>query len=119
MSTAALRNAGIILLLALAVFLLPGGGTAADIVIGLLSVLFSIAIWFFLMRTYREHRMTLMAMEDRIRGILYGSAAGLLFAGASARHWWDSSIGTLAWFALLGTCVYGLVFVWRAHREYV
>ena len=118
MSTETLRNVGIIVLLALAVFLLPGGGTAADIVISLISVLFSIAIWFFLMRTYRANRMTLMAMDDRVRGILYGSAAGLLFAGASARHWWDSAVGTLAWFVLLGTCIYGLVFVYRAHREY-
>ena len=118
MSTETLRNVGIVILLALAVFLLPGGGTAADIAIALISVLFSVAIWFFLMRTYRSNRMTLMGLDDRTRGIFYGSAAGLLFCGAAARHWWDSSVGTLAWLVLLGACVYGLVFVWRVHREY-
>ena len=118
MSTEALRNVGIVILLALAVFLLPGGGTAADIVIALISVLFSIAIWFFLMRTYRANRMTIFGLGDRVRGVLYASAAGLLYCGASARHWWDSGVGTLAWFVLLGACIYGLVFVWRSHREY-
>ena len=118
MSTATLRNIAIIIAIAAGVFLLPGGGTAADIVIALIGVLFSVTIWLFLMRMYREHRMTLMAMPDQIRAIFYGSGAGILFLGASARHWWDSSAGTLAWFILLGLVVYGFVMVWRHHREY-
>ena len=118
MSTVTLRNIAIVILLAAAVFLLPGGGTAADIVIALISVAFSITIWFFLMRMYREHRLTLMAMPDQIRAIFYSCGAGILFLGASARHWWDSSGGTLAWFILLGLVVYGFVMVWRHHREY-
>jgi hypothetical protein len=117
-STATLRNVGIILLLAVAVFLLPGGGQAADIVIALLGVLFSVAIWLFLMRMYREHRMTLFGWPDRIRGIFYACGAGLLFAGASAGRWWESGLGTLAWMVLVGAIIYGFVMVWRNHREY-
>jgi hypothetical protein len=117
-SSATLRNAGIVVLLALAVFLLPGGGTAANTAIALISVAFSVAIWFFAMRMYREHRMTLFGLGDRHRGILYASAAGLLFCGASARHWWTTAAGTLGWMVLFAACLYGLFVVWRYHRQY-
>ena len=84
MNTTALRNIGIILVLALAVFALPGGGTGADILLALIGIAFSVAIWFFLMRMYREHRTTIFALGDTYRAVFYGSLAALLFAGASA-----------------------------------
>jgi hypothetical protein len=114
----AVRNVGIILLLAVAVYALPGGGTGADIVGAFISILFAIGIWFFLMRMYREHRTTIFALGDRFRGIFYASLAGLLFAGASARQWWDSGGLTVLWFVLLGSCVYGLVATYRHWRAY-
>ena len=113
------RNVGIILLLALAVFALPGGGTGADIVAAFISILFGVGIWFFLMRMYREHRMTIFALGDQYRAILYASLAGLLYAGASARTWWDSGGLTVLWFVLLAGCIWGLVATWRHWREYV
>ena len=121
MSTTALRNIGIILLLAVAVFALPGGGTSADIIEALLSIAFAVAIWLVLMRLYREHRTTLFSLGDRYRGILYASFCGILFAGASAGRgqWWDSAPLTLLWFALLVACFYGFYMVFRYYREYV
>ena len=118
-NTTAVRNIGIILLLALAVFALPGGGTGAAIVSALIGIAFSVAIWFFLMRMYREHRMTIFALGDRYRAIFYGSAAGLLFAGASADRWWNTGPLTLAWFIVVGAAIWGLVATFRHWREYV
>ena len=119
MNTTVLRNIGIVLLLAVAVFALPGGGVGAEIIGALISIAFSVAIWFFLMRMYREHRMTIFALGDRYRGILYGSLAALLFAGASARRWWDSGGLTVLWLALVALAVWGLVATYRHWREYV
>ncbi len=119
MNSTALRNIGIILVLALAVFALPGGGTGAAIIAALIGIAFSVAIWFFLMRMYREHRMTIFALGDRYRAIFYGSLAGILFAGAAARRWWDTGALTLLWFVLLGAAVYGLVATYRHWRAYV
>ena len=118
MSGTALRNIGIILLLTLAVFALPGGGTGAGIVSALLGIAFSVVIWLFLMRMYQEHRMTIFALGDRYRLVLYASLAALLFAGASAGRWWDTGALTLVWFVLLGAAIYGLVATFRHWRAY-
>lgn len=119
MSSTTVRNIGIILLLALAVFALPGGGTGAAIVSALIGIAFSVAIWFFLMRMYREHRMTIFALGDRYRAIFYGSAAAILFAGVAADRWWNTGGLTVAWILLVGLAIYGLVATFRHYREYV
>ena len=115
----AVRNIGIILLLALAVFALPGGGTGAAIVEALLGILFGVGIWLFLMRTYREHRSTIFGLGDKYRGILYASLLGLLFCGASYGRWTDYTVWTFVWIAMLAACVWGLVATFRHYREYV
>jgi hypothetical protein len=117
-STTTLRNVAIIVLLALAVFALPSGGLGASIIEALLSIAFGVAIWLFLMRMYREHRVTIFGLGERYRAVLYASFCGLLFAGASARRWWDTAPLTLLWMALLGACAYGLYATYRHWREY-
>jgi hypothetical protein len=117
-SLTTLRNIGIILLLALAVFALPGGGTGAGIVEALVGIAFGVGIWLFLMRMYREHRVALFALGDKYRGVLYASFCGVLFAGASYREWWDSAPLTLLWMALLVACGYGFYATYRHWREY-
>jgi hypothetical protein len=118
MNTTALRNIGIILVLAVAVYALPGGGVGAAIVSALLGIAFSVVIWLFLMRMYREHRMTIFALGDQYRLILYASLGTVLFAGASARKWWDSGPLTALWLVLVGAAVYGLVATFRHWRSY-
>jgi hypothetical protein len=113
------RNVAIVLLLAAAVFLLPGGGTGAAVVGGLLSAGFGVAIWLILLHVYRTRRLDLLSLSDRYRAILYASLAALLFAGAAASEWWDSGPLTLAWFAVVGAAVAGLVATWRHWREHV
>jgi hypothetical protein len=114
----AVRNVGIILLLALAVFALPGGGTGAAVIEALIGILFAVAIGLLLFRLYRENRITIDGLGERHRLILYASLASLVFVAASARRWWDDSVLTIAWFALLAAAVYGLVATWRHWREY-
>ncbi len=113
------RNVGIVLLLAVAVFALPGGGTGAAIVGALLSVGFGVGIWLFSMRMYREHRTTIFALGDRYRAILYASLLGLLLCGAAYRRWTGDAPLTFLWFALLLACFYGLYATFRHYREYV
>jgi hypothetical protein len=112
------RNIGIVLLLAVAVFALPSGGTGAGIVQSLLHIGFGVAIWLVLMRLYREHRTTIDGLGDRHRAILYASLAGILFVGASAGRFFDSGGLTVVWLALVGGIVYGLVTVFRHWRAY-
>lgn len=114
-----LRNAGIILLLALAVWLLPGGGTGANVVGNLLSVVFLGGLVFFGFRLYMEHRTTLFDLEDRLRTILYVSAGLLVLAVvATGAMWRSGGPYVLLWFAMIGAAAYGGYVVVRSRREY-
>jgi hypothetical protein len=114
-----LRNAAIVLALALGVWLLPGGGIAADVIGYVLSVLLLGGLAFFGYRLYMEHRSTLFDLPDRPRTILYASAAVATIAFvATSRMWNAGGLAILLWFALLGGAFYGVYTVFRAHREY-
>ena len=112
------RNIAIILAIALAVWLVPGGGTAASIIGALLSIGFGIAIWLLLVYVYRNFRTTIYSLGDTNRGLLYGALASILFLGASADRFFDSAAGTLVWLAILGAAVYAAITVFRSWREY-
>ena len=114
-----LRNAAIVILLAVVVWKLPGGGTAADVVSNLLGLIFAGGLVFFGYRLYMEHRSSLFLLEDRTRALLYASGVLAAFALIATRELWDSGgIGVLIWLALLGAATYGLVTAYRASREY-
>ena len=114
-----LRNFGILILLALAVWLLPGGGTAAGTINNILGLLFAGGLVFFAYRMYMEHRTSLFMLEDRVRALLYGSVALIALALiATGRLWDDGGLGVLVWLALIGAGAYGCVTVYRASREY-
>lgn len=114
-----LRNFGILILLAVAVWRLPGGGTAAATLNNVLGLVFAGGLVFFGYRMYMEHRTSIFGLEDRARALLYGSGVLLALALiATGRLWDDGGFGVLVWLALIGAAVYGLLTVWRAAREY-
>ena len=111
-------NVAIVLLIALAVFLLPGGGRAAGTFEGILLAGFGVGFGYLGLRMYREYRVTIHGLGDRYRAALYGSLAlvGLLVLGQ--KHLWRTGLGTLAWFALALLALYGLGIVYRRWRSY-
>ena len=114
----AARNVAIIALLALGVWALPGGGTAADFVGALLFVLLTIGIGLFAARMYLEHRTTLYGLGDQYRGLLYAAIGVAIFALASGPKLFSTGAGTVVWFALIGGASYALYAVYRRAREY-
>ena len=114
-----LRNFGILILLALAVWQLPGGGTAAGTLNNILGLLFAGGLVFFGYRMYMENRTTLFGLEDRVRALLYGSLVLIALALIGTGRLWDEGgLGVLVWLALIGAGAYGCVTVFRASREY-
>ncbi len=109
----------IVLLIALAITVLPGGGPALSGLLTVLLLAFLVAIALLGYRIYRENRFTLDALEPRLRLVLYGSVglAFLTFA-ASARLFGLGVVGVLAWFALLALCSYGVFWVYQRSRSY-
>jgi hypothetical protein len=113
------RNVAIVLLIAAAVFLLPGGGRAASTFEALLLIGFGVGFGYLGVRMYREYRVTLHGLGDRHRATLYGSLAlvAFLIAGYSRMLHSTALVGVL-WFVLLGLVLYGLMDVYRHWRSY-
>ncbi|MDP9384715.1 MAG: hypothetical protein M3P50_05715 [Actinomycetota bacterium] len=113
-----IRNILIIVGLALAVWLLPGGDTGSAFIGNLLSVILLGGLAFFAYRMYMEHRITLLDLEGRTRAALYACFGLIVFAIAAAGRMWGSGPGALVWIALMAVAAYGIYSVYRAAREY-
>jgi hypothetical protein len=114
-----LRNIAIIVGLALAVWLVPGGGTASVTISNLLSIIFIGGLLFFGYRLYMEHRETIFGLPERNRGILYAAAAlATITLVATGRMWDEGGLGAMLWLVFMVLAIWGLFTVWRAYREY-
>jgi hypothetical protein len=112
------RNVAIVVLVAAAVYLLPGGGRAANTFEAALEVAFGVAIGYLGLRAYREHRVALHGLGDRYRALLYGALAVGVVVVIGRHRMWETSIGELIWFALIGLVLYALIAVYRYSRTY-
>ena len=114
-----LRNFAILILIAVAVWQLPGGGTATATINNVLGLIFAGGLVFFGYRMYMEHRSSLFMLEDKVRALLYGSLVLVALALiGTARLWDEGGFGVLIWLALIAAGVYGCVTVYRVSREY-
>jgi hypothetical protein len=114
-----IRNVLIIVALALAVWLLPGGDTGSSTIYNLLTIVLTAGLLFFGYRLYMEHRATIFGLEDRRRGMLYGALLLASFAIiGTGKMWNEGGLGALLWCALMGLAAWGIYDVWRAYREY-
>jgi len=114
-----LRNIAIILLLAVAVWKLPGGGTASRTIENIFAVLFVAGMAFFGYRMYMEHRETIFSLGERQRGLMYGAIALAAFALIATGRLWDAGgLGAMLWLLMLGAAGWALYSVWRAYKTY-
>ena len=112
------RNIAIVLLIAAAIWGLPGGGDVAEVALATLSAAFLCLIVFVAMRLYRDHRVAIYALGDLNRAILYTSIGAIVVATAAlaAKRLEDAYV--LIWVFVVGVAVLGLYRVWRHHRDY-
>jgi hypothetical protein len=110
---------GVIALIALAVVVVPGGGSAVDVLITVLTIAFFVAIALLGYRLYREHHFTLFALPERDRRVLYVSIAVAFLAFTATRRLFDAGgLGVLAWLAMLALASYGVFWVILRSRRY-
>jgi len=112
------RNVAIVALIAAAVYLLPGGGRAANTFEAILLVGFGVVIGYLGLRFYREHRISLHSSGDGYRALLYGALAVGTITVVARQRMWETGIGELIWFALIGLVVWALIAVYRYWRAY-
>jgi hypothetical protein len=114
-----LRNIAIVIVLAVIVWQVPGGGTSAATINNILGLIFIGGLLFFGYRMYMENRDTIFGLGERQRGILYASVALAAITLVATQRMWDSGgLGAVLWLAFISASVYGLYTVWRAYREY-
>jgi hypothetical protein len=112
------RNVAILLVIAAAVFFIPGGGRAAHTFEAVLLVAFGLGVGYFGLRMYREHHIALHGLGDYHRALLYGAVALGFFEWVARERMWLTGVGELAWFVLAGIGVYALLVVYRQWRAY-
>lgn len=112
------RNIAIIMLLALVVAFVPGGGNAADGIITVLTLAFLAAISWFIYTLARENRFTLDTLADGSRALLYGGMGLIALLIAGTDEFFGSGGGTLAWILLLGAAIAAIWRVWLDAKTY-
>jgi hypothetical protein len=114
-----IRNILIIIALAVIVWQVPGGASAAGTISNILSLIFVGGLLFFGFRLYMENRETIFGLEERQRGVLYAGLALLAITLVATRRMWEAGgVGAIVWLAMMGAGIYALYGVWRAYREY-
>ena len=117
MSLVTLRNIAIIAAIAAVVDIVPGGGTAASVVVQAVSLIFLSALVWVAGVMYREHRNALYLLGDRRRAALYGAVAVLAVTFTATHRMWQSPAGSVAWLVLVVGSIYlGGSVLWSARR---
>jgi hypothetical protein len=112
------RNFAIVALLALAVWALPGGGTAADVFQALLFIVVTVGVGILAARFYLENRSDIYGLGDRWRLLFYGALGLIVLAMAATPKLFSSGPGSILWVLLIVGSLYALFRVWRQSREY-
>lgn len=106
------RNVAIVMLLALVVAFIPGGGNAAEAVITALTMALLAGVAWMVYTLSRENQLTLATLTDARRAILYGSVGMILLLIAGSDKLFSSGGGTLLWIVLLAASIAAIWRVW-------
>jgi hypothetical protein len=106
------RNLAIIMLLALVIAFLPGGGNLAAAVLTALTMGLLAGIAWMIYTFSRENQLTLATLTDGRRAILYGAVGLLTLLIAGSDKLFSTGGGTLLWILLLAVAVGAIWRVW-------
>jgi len=110
------RNIAIIMLIALGVDLIPGGGKGANSFQQLLYLLFLGTLGWFVSIMYRQHRTSLYALGDRRRAILYASVGALVLIVSAL--WRVNGPSAVVALVVAGVAIYAIVMIFVSARQY-
>lgn len=118
MSTEAARNIGVIVVLGLAVWLLPGGGEGAAFITQLLNAIFIVLMALGCAILYRRFRGDIFALGDQWRFALYAAIGVAVVTVAASGRLFDTPMGAFLWILLIAGASYTLYLVWQRYRSY-
>jgi hypothetical protein len=108
----ALRNVAIIMLLALLVAFLPGGGNLAEALLTAVTMGLLAGIAWVVYTLSRENQLTLATLTDGRRALLYGAVGLIALLIAGTDKMFNTGGGTLLWILLLAVAVAAIWRVW-------
>jgi len=117
-SVQAARNIGIVVLIALVVWLAPGGGEGATFIQQLLNAIFIVTVALICVILYRQYRGEIFSLGDAWRFALYAAVGVAIVTVAASRRLFETGAGAVLWFGLVGAASYTLYLVWQRHRSY-
>ena len=97
------RNVLIIAVLALGVAFLPNGGNFADAVLTAITMAFLAVMSFAVYQAYRANRLTMLALPDSRRLVLFSAVGLVVLLVAGATFMFGTGLGTLAWLLLMAS----------------
>jgi hypothetical protein len=100
------------MLLALGVAFLPGGGNLAEAVITALTMALLAGIAWMVYILSRENQLTLAALTDSRRAILYGAIGMVALLIAGSDKLFATGGGTVLWILLLAASIAAIWKVW-------
>src|ERR1700712_3286940 len=112
------RNVAIILLLAVPVAFIPGGGNVVDTIFAAISMGFLAGIAWMLYTLSRENQLTLATLSDGRRAIFYGAFGMLALLVAGTDKLFSTGGGTLLWILLLAASVVAIWRIWVEANTY-
>jgi hypothetical protein len=113
------RNIAIIVLIAVPVAFLPGGGQAAEAAVTVLVLAFLATLGFAARQVYRENRLTYDTLPDDQRAILLGAVGVIVLMIAGADEMLGGGgLGAVLWVTLLACAVLAIIGVWTRSRAY-
>ncbi len=118
MSLEVARNIAIVVLLALVVWLVPGGGEGAAFINQLLGAIFIVLMALGCGILYRNFRGEIFSLGDTWRFALYAAVGIAIVTIAATGRLFDTGAGAVLWLALIGGASYTLYLVWQRHRSY-
>lgn len=112
------RNIGIVAVLAALVAFVPAGGDAAEGVLAALLLGFLAAIGLLGHQLYQRSLLTLSALPDSRRALLYGAVGAIALMIAGLDELTATGAGTLVWLAVLAAAGGTIFWVWREAHTY-
>ncbi len=114
----AARNVAIILVLALIVSEVPGGGNFAQGLLAAITVTFLVLIGALCYQVYRQNKFTYLGLTEGRRAIVVGALGAIVLMIAGLDEMLEGGLAAFVWFVVVGLSVYGLIRVYQDSRAY-
>jgi Kef-type K+ transport system membrane component KefB len=114
----AARNIAIILVLALIVDLVPGGGNAANAITVTIGMLFLAMIAYTAHRFFLQNRYAYLTLDHRHRTTLVIAVGAIVLMIAAADELTRTGLGLIVWLGVLGASIWAMVLVYQDSKTY-